>query len=468
MTLRSFLCLFLVLSCYALDLFSFKGRRANVATRLKVGKYVSKNVLKPDAVTTGDVIYRNETVEVERKDNSTAFLVVNQTLNHNLISEVNLNGILSQKESPVVKYPAANASAIQTAAPYETEVILNEVLNQRATSVETEAISNENFGQNETRIELNQSLNQKETGIELNKTVGQKETGIELNKTVGQKETGIELNESVGQSKTRIKQNETLHQNTSSQEATKAPLETSNQNKTNEEPEKLSRKPRGRSSRYLSPGQEFLLSVADLEDVRGSNLKKLPYLMNFLQMNRQITRRKGGNTEHLDWPQEMLDLMRAAGGFDKSDEKPTSFLSNFSSDPMNLILPVVIPVSILLAAVLPLLSHQFTTGLYMPMVSTTATGDKRGRNLEDKNSTDLFVPLLESLVSLGAETFDDVTEESYDETKARFLKQAYEMVTSFVNEKWKGLSNKFLRSNGSCKDKNNCTVSRTGSDDSLY
>ncbi|GFV95779.1 uncharacterized protein TNCV_1728291 [Trichonephila clavipes] len=485
MSLRSFLCLLLVFSCHALDLFSIKGRRASVATRLKAAKDVSKNGLKADAMNAGDDIYRNETLEQERKDNTTAFLIANQTLNHNSISEVNLTVILRQNESSVVKFLAANASAIQTAAPLETEVDLNKVLNQRKTSTISEVISNENFGQNETRIEMDESFGERETEIELNKTVGQKETGIELNETVDLNETGIklnetvdlnetgiELNETVGQSETGIEKKETLHQNVSSMETPHTSIETSNQNKANDQPEKLSRKPRERSSRNLLPGQEFLLSVANLEDVRGSNLKKLPYLMNLLQMNRQIARRKGDNPEPLDLPQGMLDLMRAAGGFDKSDEddedvKPTSFLSKLSSDPMNFILPVVIPVSILLAALLPLLSDQFTTGLYMPMVSTTATGDKRGRNLENKNSTDFFVPLLESLVSLGAETFDDVTEEKYDETKARFLKQAFEMVTSFVNEKWKGLSNKFLKSNDSCKGKTNCTVFRTDSDDSL-
>ncbi|GIZ02541.1 uncharacterized protein CEXT_574851 [Caerostris extrusa] len=94
--------------------------------------------------------------------------------------------------------------------------------------------------------------------------------------------------------------------------------------------------------------------------------------------------------------------------------------------------------------------------MYMPMVSTTATGDRRGRDLEETNSTEFFTPLLESLVSLGNKTFEDVTEDKYDETKARFLKQAFQMVSSFVNEKWMSLYNRLSKRKNPCGP-NNCT-----------
>ncbi|GFU00238.1 uncharacterized protein NPIL_359821 [Nephila pilipes] len=417
---RFFLCSMLVFSCLALDLFSIKGRRTGVSSKLKTGKYVPKDFPKSENITSNGT-YRNETMDAETKENSTVPLAMNQTLNLNSTFGVNLNEIKNQNASSNGTTSMANSSIIQISAPFETEVVLSEVLKQRTTSNETVSVSNETLNRNETRVKQN---------------------------------------------------DETLSQDTSPKVSGEKTIDFSNRDSTNEEPEKLSRKPRERSVRQLSPGQEFLLSVANLEDVKGSNLKKLPYLMNLLQMNRQISRRKSGNPEQFEWPLEMLDLMKATSGFDKADEdedeKSTGFLAKFSADPMNFILPVIIPVSILVAAVLPLLSDQFTTGMYMPMVSTTATGDRRGRNFEDKNSTEFFVPLLESLVTLGAETFDDVTEERYDETKARFIKQAFEMVTSFVNEKWKALSNKFLKNNGSCKGKKNCTVSRTGNDDSLF
>ncbi|GIX71732.1 uncharacterized protein CEXT_611261 [Caerostris extrusa] len=141
---------------------------------------------------------------------------------------------------------------------------------------------------------------------------------------------------------------------------------------------------------------------------------------------------------------EMMSLMTANNKVDEEDEKestekPASFLAKLGVDPMNALVAALIPFSLLLAAVIPVLTNQFMTGLYIPSVYTIATGARKERSLNDSDSAEYFMPILESIASYGAKTFEDITKEKPDETKVRFVKEALEMIGNFVNEKWMSL-----------------------------
>lgn len=245
----------------------------------------------------------------------------------------------------------------------------------------------------------------------------------------------------------------------------------------------LSRAKDSRSLNSLSPGEEYLLSVVTLEDAKDSQFGNLPHLKKFLQQGNidfgtdskpenskrpeepiEIdTNRDDSSLKH-SIPPRLLNMMEAFSNLQKADvvvqvtdNKPTGFLDSLTSNPLNFILTAVIPLSLLLAAVVPILTNLLMTGLYIPPITSIATGVK-GRSLDDANSTEYFVPILESIASFGAKTFEDVTKENAEEAKVRFVKEALEMITSFVNQKWFSLFGGVSKMSNICTQ-NNCTSS---------
>ncbi|GFS77338.1 uncharacterized protein NPIL_166191 [Nephila pilipes] len=229
--------------------------------------------------------------------------------------------------------------------------------------------------------------------------------------------------------------------------------ETVNQNETSG-PSPMG--PEGRSLKNLSPGEEYLLSVTSWEDVADSSWESLPYLKTLIQKggfdfdeDTYLDTKKKSTPEQLSTSDKMTNMMDFLLTMNKADaddrestevsEKPTGFLAKLAMDPMNFILAAVIPFSLLLAAVIPILTNQFMTGLYMPSVYTIATGERMDRSLNDFNSTEFFGPMIDSITSFGAKTFEDLSKEKPDEIKVRFVKEALEMISNFVNEKWMSL-----------------------------
>ncbi|GBM08567.1 hypothetical protein AVEN_69782-1 [Araneus ventricosus] len=430
---RYIFCLLLAVSCCALDLFSIKGRPTGVSSRLRNGRSSVRTTPKfvPSAPnktetrnfeTRAEITLKDYIAEDENSGENATML--NLPVNQNVtaddtgisLNEVNENSVSNETESEF------NKTIFQNEEAYETEVFLGDVLRQRMTSNETGYISNET---------IYQSTEVDENGMA---------TQDAINQTTSANETNIQAEVSI----------DSMEQSATSEEL--------------KIPQKNVQK---RSIRNLSPGEEFLLSVANYEDAKSRDWRRLPYLMSLLQKgklnvakgSKTLAKRKADVNRQSEWPMEMLEMMQNLEEEDKSDEsdKSTSLLSKWSADPMSLILSAIIPISVLIAAVLPILSDQFTTGMYIPTVSTTATGDRSVRKLEEKNTTEFFAPLLESLVSLGAQTFEDITEERYNETKTRFLKETFEKMTSFVSDRWKRLRNRFSKHKISC-DQKNCTA----------
>ncbi|GIY24061.1 uncharacterized protein CDAR_542601 [Caerostris darwini] len=246
-----------------------------------------------------------------------------------------------------------------------------------------------------------------------------------------------------------------------------------NQSRTSNQTEMpVSKRPEGRSLKDLSPGAEYLLSVASVEDANDGSWENLPYLKTFIEKGSldhyepNSDNKRKPSTGYPHFPNsmmEMISLMTANNKVDKEDEKesaekPTSFLAKLGVDPMNALVAALIPFSLLLAAVIPVLTNQFMTGLYIPSVYTIATGARKERSLNDSDSTEYFMPILESIASFGAKTFEDITKEKPDETKVRFVKEALEMISNFVNEKWMSLFSGFHRNKQFCSQ-GNCTSS---------
>ncbi|KAF8797047.1 hypothetical protein HNY73_001358 [Argiope bruennichi] len=431
--LRYFLCLLLAVSCCALDLFSVKGRPTGVSLRLRNVRSSVRTTPKFMPSTSNKVETRNfEATQTET------------TLKDNFVEDASVS---------------------------ENETNLDLLLNQNTTAVEVGLSldeANENSVSNKTGMEFNKTMLKNEAGFETEVLLGDVlKQRIELN------ESGNISSDAIYQS-TEIIENGLLKQDNINQNTANGTdiqteaLHNMEESITSEEQGILQKSVQKRSIRNLSPGEEFLLSVANFEDAKSNDWKRLPYLMNLLQKGKltvakekTLAKRKDGVNRQSEWPMEMLEMMKdlEEEEEDRSDEsdKSTSLLSKWSADPMSLILSAIIPISVLIAAVLPILSDQFTTGMYMPSVSTTATGDRSVRKLQEKNTTEFFVPLLENLVASGAQTFDNITEERYNETKTRFLKETFERVTSFVNDRWKSLVNRLSKHKISC-DQQNCTA----------
>ncbi|GIZ02543.1 uncharacterized protein CEXT_574861 [Caerostris extrusa] len=330
-----FLCILyslLIASCQALDLFSIKGRPTGITSRLKARKGLSRNETKLEMSTSNETLHENFSLSTdgltfsERFKNQTSN-VSQSTLNKiaiqdtpvygnettlnethlNSISnetdsswnETNLNSMLDETKS------SWNESVSSLDAAYETEEFLSDILSKRGVLSDTGNITNNN-----------QSIKADDIGLTSNNTMSHNETVF-----------GGEFQIS----------------NFS---------DTVNQTIIKEESRKSHRRPQARSLRNLSPGEEFLLSVANLEDAKSQNWRRLPYLMSFLQkanaMNagkdaQSTMKRKSGNPGQSEWPLEMSDMINLMNGMDKEDseseqEKPSSsLLSKFSADPMSLI-----------------------------------------------------------------------------------------------------------------------------------
>ncbi|KAG8201942.1 hypothetical protein JTE90_027418 [Oedothorax gibbosus] len=231
----------------------------------------------------------------------------------------------------------------------------------------------------------------------------------------------------------------------------------------------------GRTLNHLTPGEEYLLSVVTIDDAKNNQFDKLPHLMKILQKGNfdidgkpapvvKADERVKSNTSREDiklkqpFPSRFYSMMETFTNLKKADNDATNtvgFFDSFASDPVNFILSTIIPLSLLLAAVVPLLTNLLMTGLYIPPI-VSSIANNRGRSVEDTNSTEFFVPILESIASFGVKTFEDVTKENADETNVRFVKEALDMVTSFVNKKWLSLFGGVSQLNNECLKNTNC------------
>lgn len=95
-------------------------------------------------------------------------------------------------------------------------------------------------------------------------------------------------------------------------------------------------------------------------------------------------------------PMSFLLLQNAMASM-KNQQKPVGFLEKIAAEPALLLIAACIPISLLLAAVLPTLIHSMNPGI--PTITTTATGQKTRSN--DLDLMPYLVPAMEAIGTFG-------------------------------------------------------------------
>lgn len=212
---------------------------------------------------------------------------------------------------------------------------------------------------------------------------------------------------------------------------------------------KLKKRSGVRSIDFLTPGQEFLLSVAGYEDTKGSSWESVPYLMNFIQSGKLDVKHNGISEKNdkysaSDFPMSMMQMMKMMKAMDKADKHNngdsdeevsvfSGFLQSLAQDPKNILLAAIIPFSLLLAAVIPLLVNQMSSGSFLNTITTTASG---GKAYEQRQFLEKVVPILDGIASFGSKISEEMTKQTADKKKLSVLKNILNYISSFITEKW--------------------------------
>lgn len=124
--------------------------------------------------------------------------------------------------------------------------------------------------------------------------------------------------------------------------------------------------------------------------------------------------------------------------------KMGGFLSKIFQDPLTLVIAALVPLSILLAAVLPTLMNMMMNG-GLPTVTTTATGNTAaGRNLE---GIEFLSPVFQTISTFGARSFENpdcmqrifcqVTKgPAMNGTDSRSFQKALYSASKFIDSHW--------------------------------
>ncbi|GBL96302.1 hypothetical protein AVEN_238672-1 [Araneus ventricosus] len=143
---------------------------------------------------------------------------------------------------------------------------------------------------------------------------------------------------------------------------------------------------------------------------------------------------------------DMIMMMQAMKKMDPNGGSKPGLLSRILDNPTTLVMATFIPISLLLAAALPVIVNVMMNGINIPSFVPTAGTKARGYGPE--NSTDLLRPILESLVDFNVRYLDsddcfqkifcEMTKENTTTVTnvpgAKYLKQAVNAATFIVND----------------------------------
>lgn len=148
----------------------------------------------------------------------------------------------------------------------------------------------------------------------------------------------------------------------------------------------------------------------------------------------------------------------------KGENKPTGFLSKITSDPALLLIAASIPISLLLAAVIPAIVNLVANGSNVPVISTTATGSKSRSSQMD--IVPYLAPVMEAIGSFGVRSINDpdcmqrifcqVAQEKASLHDSKYLRKAATIAKYLANGNW--LENFGVKdlveslSNGNCEN----------------
>ncbi|KAF8763873.1 hypothetical protein HNY73_022008 [Argiope bruennichi] len=143
---------------------------------------------------------------------------------------------------------------------------------------------------------------------------------------------------------------------------------------------------------------------------------------------------------------DMIMMMQAMKKMDSNTGAKPGLLTRILDNPTTLVMATFIPISLLLAAAIPVIVNVMMNGVTIPALFTTVGTKSRGISIE--NSTDLLRPILESLADFNNRYLDSddcfqkifckMTKENTTTTTnvpgAKYLKQAVNAATFIVND----------------------------------
>lgn len=160
-------------------------------------------------------------------------------------------------------------------------------------------------------------------------------------------------------------------------------------------------------------------------------------------------------------PDKMMDVMTMMNTMMKMEkdnsEKEVGFFEKIFSDPKSILIPALIPLSIMLSSFIPLIFNYFMTGVSLPsallptgtslpsVLSTTANS-KNGRNLGDQDN---FKTLFETVIKYGEkmegygcieEAMCSFVNERSNSEDAEYAKRIIKAVAKAMKAEWFGAS----------------------------
>ncbi|GFQ82209.1 uncharacterized protein TNCT_328561 [Trichonephila clavata] len=139
-----------------------------------------------------------------------------------------------------------------------------------------------------------------------------------------------------------------------------------------------------------------------------------------------------------------LMMLKNAMADIKADQKPTGFLSKLKSDPALLLIAASIPISLLLAAVLPAIMNMVMNGSSMPVISTTATGNQAREQQVD--IMPYLTPFVEAVGTFGVKSisnpdcmqriFCEVAQEKIPFPESKYIRKAASIARFLSDGSW--------------------------------
>ncbi|GBN05954.1 hypothetical protein AVEN_275337-1 [Araneus ventricosus] len=142
-----------------------------------------------------------------------------------------------------------------------------------------------------------------------------------------------------------------------------------------------------------------------------------------------------------------LMMLKNAMADIKADQKPEGFLAKLKSDPALLLIAASIPISLLLAAVLPAIMNMWMNGSSMPVISTTATGAGNGQAREQQlDILPYLTPLVDAVGTFGVRSitnpdcmqriFCEVAQDKIPFPESKYVRKAASIARFLSDGSW--------------------------------
>lgn len=166
------------------------------------------------------------------------------------------------------------------------------------------------------------------------------------------------------------------------------------------------------------------------------------------------------------YPYKMMEMLMTMDAMDKLQESTqkndnSGFLSKFVSDTKSFVMAAIVPLSIMLAAIIPVLVNYTMTGVSLPLVSAVAN-NKNGRNADTSNILDEILWNFEEITrsvdtdSCIQKTLCEVAFRNSSSPGAQYIRKSAVVLSHLIKQEWiksdsmKSLMNALKQ--GNCND----------------